>query len=96
MTVVAHTPQPGSLAAVGGVPGRAERFPALEPDRERSRERWYSPVRSGGLEGTLPDWPLLLGVGGGGGRGQLVAVWPPGASHDCTGVHGAVQARVVG
>ena len=58
-----------------------------------SRMRRYTPCRQGGRKGTPPEWPLQRGRGGG--RGQLVAVSPPGATHDCTGVQGAVQAQVV-
>ena len=83
-----------ATAAIGGVPGRAERFPAHGTCRGCPGCDATARVDRGAARAHHLNGPSK-GGGGGGGRGQLAAVWPLGVTHNCTGVHRAVQARVV-
>ena len=52
----------------------------------------WSPLTRRDPEGDAAHHASWQGKGGLG-RGQQVAVWPPGVTDNCTGVHGAVLAR---
>ena len=81
----ASVPRPvRATAAIGGVPRRVERFPAHGTSRGCDAT---APVDRGAARAHHLNGPSKSG---GGGQGSAVAVWPPRATHDCIGVHGAV------
>ena len=81
----------GVPRAGGGAPGRRVCFPALGAASAGCTGCGATArVDEGAQRAPHPNG--LSFEEGGGGRGRLVAVWPPGVAHNCTRVHGAVLA----
>ena len=81
----------GVPRAGGGAPGRRVCFPALGAASAGCTGCGAAArVDEGAQRAPHPNG--LSFEEGGGGRGRLVAVWPPGVAHNCTRVHGAVLA----
>ena len=78
--------------ADGGAPGRRVCFPALGATSAGCTGCGATARVDEGAQRAPHPNGLSVEEGGGGGRGRLVAVWPPGVTHNCTGMHGAVLA----